>query len=105
MGLDPTAANCAALSGDTFTERGGKWILGNYGNTLYDHYYAPNADAWDCMNVQQQKAVFSARSSHLCGVNLEYCDGSTRFVSNDVDVDVWRAAATRCGGETVSVAP
>ena len=43
--------------------------------------------------------------SHLGGVNLEYCDGSTRFVSNDVDVDVWRAAATRCGGETVSTAP
>src|SRR5690606_4180837 len=37
----PDACDTPA-SGIWFGERGGKWILGNYGNTLYNHYYPPN---------------------------------------------------------------
>jgi prepilin-type N-terminal cleavage/methylation domain-containing protein/prepilin-type processing-associated H-X9-DG protein len=100
-GSDPTPANCAAASGDTFTERGSKWILGNYGNTLYDHYYTPNSAGWDCMNIQQQKALLSARSSHPGGVNVQYCDGSVEFVRDDIALELWRAVSTRSGHELV----
>ena len=31
----------------------------------------------------------TARSEHSGGVNVTMCDGSTRFVSNDVDLDIW----------------
>jgi prepilin-type N-terminal cleavage/methylation domain-containing protein/prepilin-type processing-associated H-X9-DG protein len=98
-GSDPTPANCAAAVGDTFAERGSKWILGNYGNTLYNHYYAPNPAGWDCMNIQQQKALLSARSSHPGGVNVQYCDGSIEFVRDDIAVELWRATSTRNGLE------
>jgi prepilin-type N-terminal cleavage/methylation domain-containing protein/prepilin-type processing-associated H-X9-DG protein len=94
-GSDPTPANCIAAVGDTFAERGSKWILGNYGNTLYDHYYTPNPATWDCMNIQQQKALLSARSSHPGGVNLQYCDGSVEFVRDDIALELWRAFSTR----------
>lgn len=100
-GSDPTPTNCAAAAGDTFTERGSKWILGNYGNTLYDHYYAPNPAEWDCMNIQQQKALLSARSSHPGGVNVQHCDGSVEFIGDDIAVAIWRAASTRNGHELV----
>jgi prepilin-type N-terminal cleavage/methylation domain-containing protein/prepilin-type processing-associated H-X9-DG protein len=98
-GSDPTTANCNSAAGDTFTERGAKWILGNYGNTLYDHYYGPNARDLDCMNIQQQKALLAARSSHPGGVNGLRCDGSAEFTANVVDLPLWRATATRSGGD------
>jgi prepilin-type processing-associated H-X9-DG protein len=99
-GSDPTPANCAAAAGDAFTERGSKWILGNYGNTLYDHYYTPNSLSYDCMNIQQQKALLSARSSHPGGLNLQYCDGSVEFLRDDIAPELWRAASTRNGQES-----
>ncbi|MGH7140469.1 MAG: DUF1559 domain-containing protein [Pirellulales bacterium] len=41
----------------------------------------------------------AARSHHPCGVNLARADRSVSFVSTDIDVFVWRALATRAGGE------
>lgn len=99
-GDDPTDAACLAdASGGWFTERGGKWILGNYGNTLYDHALPPNAAAWDCMNERQQKARLTARSEHSGGVQVALCDGAVRFVADTIDLETWQAAATRAGGE------
>lgn len=97
---DTPPSDCAAAgSGQWYAERGAKWIFGNYGNTLYNHYFPPNASQWDCMNLPQQKGLFAARSRHPQGVATLLCDGSVRFASSDVDLEVWRAAATRAGGE------
>jgi len=101
-GNDTTPAVCAVpSSGNCYRERGAKWILGNYGNTLYDHYYSPNASTWDCMNLQQQKALTAARSLHPGGVMTLLCDGSVRFTSNSIDQSLWRALATRQSGEVI----
>ena len=40
-----------------------------------------------------------ARSYHPGGVNLSMADSSTRFVSDDVDRDIWHALSTPDGGE------
>lgn len=93
IACDPQAA------GGWFDERGGKWILGNYGNTLYNHFLAPNARGADCMNMFQQKGLFAARSMHPSGVMLVLCDGSVTFASDKMELSVWRAMATRAGGE------
>ena len=99
-GTDPTPAACdPSAPGGWFTEAGGKWILGNYGNTLINHFYPPNADAGDCMDQRQQKGLFSARSRHRGGVHALFCDGHVTFVSDSVDEAAWRAAGTRAGGE------
>jgi prepilin-type N-terminal cleavage/methylation domain-containing protein/prepilin-type processing-associated H-X9-DG protein len=98
-GADPTPEACASSTSGTFGERGSKWILGNYGNTLYDHYYTPNSRTWDCMNVQQQKALLAARSAHLAGVNVLFCDGSLRFERDEIDLGTWRAFSTRNGDD------
>jgi prepilin-type processing-associated H-X9-DG protein len=34
--------------------------------------------------------IIAARSQHPGGVNVALCDGSCRFVSNDIDINVWR---------------
>jgi prepilin-type processing-associated H-X9-DG protein len=51
------------------------------------------------MNMQQQKALATARSFHPSGVMVVFCDGSVRPVSDDIALEVWRAAATRSGAE------
>lgn len=99
-GNDPTPTVCSApSSGNAYRERGAKWILGNYGNTLYNHYYPPNAVTWDCLNVQQQKGLLAARSAHPDVVVTLYCDGGVRPVSNAIELALWRAAATRGGSD------
>ena len=97
---DTSDAACASVSsGSWYAERGAKWITGNYGNTLYNHFYLPNTEPWDCMNMQQQKARTAARSNHRGVVGVLLCDGSARFVADEVSPRVWLALATRAGGE------
>ncbi len=97
---DPLAVNCADTgSGQWNHERGAKWIVGNYGNTLYNHTLAPNSSEWDCLNMTQQKGRIAARSQHASGVNVLFCDGHVQFISETVDLRVWRSLATRASGE------
>lgn len=42
----------------------------------------------------------SASSLHPGGVNAAMLDGSVRFVTENIDIRVWRAMGTRNGGET-----
>ncbi len=46
-------------------------------------------------------AAVTSRSFHTGGVNSLMMDGSTRFFSENMDVNVWRALGTRAGGEIV----
>jgi prepilin-type N-terminal cleavage/methylation domain-containing protein len=46
-------------------------------------------------------AAVTSRSYHPGGVNALVMDGSVRFFSNSTHQDVWRALATRAGGEVV----
>ena len=81
--------------------RGGKWIDGHYGNTLYNHYYPPNRRNWDCGNGSHNKGLSTARSFHAGGVNLLLADGSVRFIRNALHLDTGGPLATREGGETI----
>lgn len=101
-GADTTAEACASSgAGSWYGERGAKWILGNYGNTLYNHALTPNHASWDCMNQRQQKGRLAARSYHPGGAMTLRCDGSVRYVSASVDPIRWRALASRSGREVI----
>ena len=103
---------------------------GNYGCVLFSNgagftaYLGPNStyevdfgrQAWDpddftppipCHGANDGNrwyaASFGARSSHSGGVNAALCDASVRFVSNTVDLEVWRAMSTAKGQETVQL--
>ena len=45
-------------------------------------------------------ATFAPRSDHAGGVNASMVDGSVHFVSNTIDLEIWRAASTADGGES-----
>lgn len=99
-GNDPTPSDCSSGNGTWVSTRGGQWINGHFGNTLYNHYYPPNPIAkWDCGNSSHNKALSTARSFHPGGVNLLLADGSVRFIRDSIDLSSWRGLSTRAGGE------
>jgi prepilin-type processing-associated H-X9-DG protein len=100
-GGDTTPAACDAGSGAWSVKRGGKWLDGHYGNTLYNHYYTPNPPQWDCGNGSHNKALSTARSYHPGGVNVLLCDGSVRFVASNIDLVTWRGLSTRAGNDVL----
>ena len=48
-------------------------------------------------------AIITSRSHHSGGVLVTMLDGSTRFVSETIEQNIWRATATRSGKETQSI--
>jgi prepilin-type N-terminal cleavage/methylation domain-containing protein len=77
-----------------FSNFGAYWIQGNQ-NTLYTHTSPPNG--LGCAYPQNSTQTMPASSAHAGygGVNLLLCDGSVRFVSNDISLASWRAIGTR----------
>jgi prepilin-type N-terminal cleavage/methylation domain-containing protein len=47
--------------------------------------------------------VYSFHSRHTSGLNFAYTDGSIHFISDSIDLAIYRALATRKGGETVQL--
>lgn len=94
--------NPVGVPGTFFYLRSGKWLLGNYGNTLYNHYHTPNVDKSDCINTAQQKGMTSLSSLHRAGVYVAYCDGHVDLIPTQIDQSVWRALGSRDGGEVIT---
>ena len=95
-----TSLACSTQQGGGWNRyRGEKWIIGNYGNTIYNHWLAPNAREWDCMNITQQMGLMSARSLHPQGVHATLCDGSVQFFADSIERNLWQDLSTRAGYE------
>jgi hypothetical protein len=82
------------------------WNWWAYGNgSIRTCAIAPNATqldgtpypAWDWMNA------FCFSSGHVNGVQFVNCDGSVHFVNNAIQLSLYRALATRSGGEVATV--
>jgi prepilin-type N-terminal cleavage/methylation domain-containing protein/prepilin-type processing-associated H-X9-DG protein len=96
-----------------FTDlRGFSWANGEYRTTLYNHARVPNSPVLDCLaalmstpDLARMYAGYgwrAARSRHPGGVNVVMADGSGQFVGDSVDPAVWKALATRAGGEALA---
>ena len=62
----------------------------------------PNEATWNCVNLQQQKALSASRSLHPGGAQFCFGDGSVKFIAEGIDQTVYRGLATRAGGEVVT---
>ncbi len=117
---DRMASFCASLRGQPpgyYPHTGWSWDNSEYGATLYNHVLAPNSKTPDCVSSINPTppgpgqpdppdryghiGSVPARSRHSGGVNVLKLDGSTRFVSNSIDLPVWRALATIAGKEII----
>lgn len=107
---DALASLCGLIGPDPaiLTTSGSYWIEAGYEQSLYNHVMTPNAKVGDCTydNLdglgRVSGAAISARSQHAGGVHCLMMDGSSRFVGDGVAPAIWRALATRAGGEVVS---
>jgi prepilin-type processing-associated H-X9-DG protein len=83
---------------------GYNWLGSGFENTVYNHLSPPNDATPDCTTARGQFASdgsFTARSRHRSGVNALYLDGSVHWSADSIDLSIWRALATRAGGENV----
>ncbi len=104
----------------------GEMIYGNMGGALFSTAITPNSSSADriiggcpsdfgndgytapCVSLglnalftpSAAGAYAAARSMHSGGVNTAMADGSVTFVSENVNLSIWRGAGTRAGGET-----
>ena len=108
--LDGPVSDAACASAGLWNSDNNKgflWMVGELRCTAYNHYYTPNQLIWDCIGFDPNNGFattgwHAARSNHPRGVNLARADGSVNFVSTDIDLYIWRALATRAGGEAYS---
>jgi prepilin-type N-terminal cleavage/methylation domain-containing protein len=75
---------------------GAPWINGQH---TYLHVNTPNKRS---CGFYPTKATMPASSRHTGGIHSLMCDGSSRFVSENIDLGVWRAVGSRNGKEVVS---
>lgn len=81
---------------------GWTWMYGGWNSTWYNHVLPPNSPISDCSAGTYATAgggpgCYTARSYHPGGVNAVLGDGSARFVSNQINVEVWRSLSSRAG--------
>jgi hypothetical protein len=69
------------------------------GETL-DADYNSWQEGKDGTNGRPSYAIVTSRSYHAGIVQAAMVDGSVQTFANEIALSVWRAAATRAGGET-----
>jgi prepilin-type N-terminal cleavage/methylation domain-containing protein/prepilin-type processing-associated H-X9-DG protein len=98
----PAACKTPTSSNLTYNFTGLQYQRGFLLTALYTHTVPPNNSGRDCIVFGFDQAHLAARSYHPGGVNVALADGSVRFIGDSVQLAVWKALGTRCGGEVVS---
>jgi prepilin-type processing-associated H-X9-DG protein len=103
-GVDKAWQDCLAmdvtdLSKQGVSDVGYPWIRSYHSTTIYYHNNTPNGRS--CMYPPGQ-IMTTAGSRHTGGVNMMLCDGSARFVSEDISRPTWQALGSRNGDEVIS---
>jgi len=108
--LAATYSTCQTINPATATpltsKWGYSWVMGENCCTQYNHVATPNSNSCGGTgftgSMTNMAMQVSANSRHTGGVHAMMGDGATRFVSDNIDLNVWRALGTRAGGEAVS---
>ena len=67
---------------------------------IYTLFYCNPVMKMPCdVSTAENPAMFASRSLHPGGVNAAMGDASVRFVSESINLDVWRFMSTAAGGE------
>lgn len=93
------AVDVTDLSKQGYSNVGGPWLQQYHSTNQYNHILAPNGRS--CMYPPGRIATTS-NSQHVGGVQLLLCDGSVRFISENLDLNTWRNLGSINGGEVVS---
>jgi prepilin-type N-terminal cleavage/methylation domain-containing protein/prepilin-type processing-associated H-X9-DG protein len=108
--LDATYQTCSNLNASSATpltsKYGWSWVMGENCCTLYNHVASPNKNTCGGTGFPGTMTNMAMQvppsSRHPGGVNVMMCDGAVHFVSDGVDLNIWRAIGTRKGQEVIS---
>ncbi|MCA9249362.1 MAG: DUF1559 domain-containing protein, partial [Planctomycetales bacterium] len=129
-GASNTIAASEVIGYDSTRDSRGAWVIHTPGSSVFTARLGPNSKDPDHTSVcdqsipedhplycpdeyrspptggsQDPNAIYAAaRSRHPEGVNAVHCDGSVHFYANETDLRIWRALATRAGGESEALA-
>ncbi len=100
----------------------GLWTWGGMGGSAFTAHTEPNSFTADSLPMSftpgtvpagdimvyttassEADSFAGARSEHSDGVQVVMCDGSTHFIADDIDPDLWKALCTRAGRDHAQV--
>jgi hypothetical protein len=97
---------CQAGTGNHHSHGGREWAIGMPAQTLFNTAAPPNwkfPTCQPCMGCgwMDSQGMFPARSRHVGGVQITLADGSSRFVSENIDLATWQNLGSIRGGEVL----
>jgi len=97
----PSACNTPRMKG--YNHTGLQYQSGSLITAMYTSTVTPNYKGRDCVKFGfLEEGHIASRSYHPGGVNVAIADGSVRFIAESIQLQVWKALGTRCGGEAIS---
>ena len=90
--------NLTDLTKQGYSNVGAPWLQQYHSTNQYNHIVQPNG--LSCMFPPGRIAT-TANSQHTGGVTMMLCDGSVRFVSDNINLPTWRNLGTVNGGEVL----
>ena len=83
---------------------GGLWMQILIGDTCYNHVMPPNGTTcnYGFPDNNHPQGALPPSSRHPGGVNVNFLDGSVKFVKNTVSAQTWWAIGTHAGAEVIS---
>ncbi len=80
---------------------GNSWFWAYFpASTVFTTNVGPNSKFWDCGD-NTDRSMFASRSMHTGGVQISLCDGSSRFVSENIDLSIWRNLGDKADGNVI----
>jgi prepilin-type N-terminal cleavage/methylation domain-containing protein/prepilin-type processing-associated H-X9-DG protein len=79
--------------------RAGQWMRNLPYQGMINAFFLPNSDLPDV--AFHGDFMSASRSNHPGGVNVSRCDGSVRFVSQDINLQTWRNFFDRADGQVL----
>lgn len=101
---DQAMQDCAAIDSVNLTFQrnsnvGAPWLQGSHSTTIYFHAAPPQFRS--CM-FPPGRISTTAHSYHAGGVQAARCDGSVSFISQTIELSVWRAMGSRNAGDIIA---
>ena len=100
---DEAVTQCNAMDPTDLTKQGysnvgAPWLQQYHSTNQYSHVQRPNGRS--CMFPPGRIAT-AANSQHTGGAHLLLCDGAVIFISENIDINLWRAIGSARGGVVV----
>ncbi|APZ94389.1 hypothetical protein Fuma_04021 [Fuerstiella marisgermanici] len=96
--------DCVGGSKDTSSTRmaGNSWFYAYFPQSaFFNTYVGPNNKVSVDCGVNSDRVNAAARSMHVGGVQVLMCDGSVRFVSENIDLGTWSFLGDMADGNVV----